>query len=89
MLKLQLVELQRQVMVTRKQLPRMPALAHAVVRLQAELKGERRQTEALCRELESPANSGRWRTLPGDDPDREQVSVACASRIAFLGSGLG
>ena len=78
MLKLQLVELQRQVMVTRKQLPRMPALAHAVVRLQAELKGERRATEALCRELESPSNSGRWRTLPGEDPDREQLLAKTA-----------
>merc|ERR1719197_1325253 len=78
MLKLQLVELQRQVMVTRKQLPRMPALAHAVVRLQAELKGERRATEALCRELESPSNSGRWKNLPGDDPDREQLLAKTA-----------
>ena len=78
MLKLQLVELQRQVVVSRKQLPQMPALADAVVRLKDELKVERQVTESLCKGLESPSNGGRWRALSGDDPDREQLLAKTA-----------
>jgi len=77
-LKLQLFELQRQVVVSRKQLPQMPTLADAVVKLKAELKKERRATESLCKGLESPSNNGRWRSLPGDDPDREQLLAKTA-----------
>ncbi len=73
MLKLQLCELQRQVIVSRKQLPQMPALADAVVKLKGELSRERQMTDSLCKDLESPSNDGRWRSLPGDDPDREQL----------------
>ena len=78
MLRLQLAEVQRQVLVTRKQLPQIPTLATKVVSLKQELQQERERTEALCRELESPSNSGRWRALPGDDPDREQLLAKTA-----------
>lgn len=78
MLKLQLCELQRQVVVSRKQLPQMPALATAVVKLKGELSHERQVTESLCKDLESPSNDSRWRSLPGDDPDREQLLAKTA-----------
>ena len=35
-------------------------------------------TDSLCKDLESPSNDGRWRSLPGDDPDREQLLAKTA-----------
>jgi hypothetical protein len=80
MLKLQLSELQRQAVISRKKLPRMPALIDAVVKLKVTLGKERQVTESLCKCLESPSNNRRWRSLPGEDPDREQL----AAKIAVL-----
>jgi hypothetical protein len=32
-------------------------------------------TEMLCRDLETPSNSDRWRQLEGEDPDMEQLAA--------------
>mmetsp|Transcript_34418 Transcript_34418/g.106375 ORF Transcript_34418/g.106375 Transcript_34418/m.106375 type:complete len:244 (-) Transcript_34418:507-1238(-) len=78
MLKLKLVELQRRVVVSRKQLPQMPTLVDTVLRLKSELTLEHGTLDSLCRQLESPSNSERWRGLSGDDPEREQLLAKTA-----------
>lgn len=75
MLHLELAEVQRQIEVTRKQMPRMPAYAEQILGLQQELAMEREMTEMLCRDLETPSNSDRWRQLEGEDPDMEQLAA--------------
>jgi len=74
-LRLELTELERQVMVTRKRLPDMPELAEKAALLQGQLDTERTRTEKLCKELEDPANGERWRSLGGEDPDLDQLSA--------------
>lgn len=73
MLKLQLSELQRQVVNSRKQLPHVPTLVDAILELRSALEKERCATESLCRCMESPSNHVRWHSLQGDDPDREHL----------------
>ena len=75
MLNLQLNELQRQIEVTRKQMPKMPEYAEQILSLQQELAMEREMTELLCRDLETPKNLDRWREIPGDEPDVEQLDT--------------
>ena len=75
MLHLELAEVQRQIEVTRKQMPRMPAYAEQILCLQQELAMEREMTEMLCRDLETPSNSDRWRQLEGEDPDMDQLAA--------------
>jgi chromosome segregation ATPase len=75
MLHLELAEVQRQIEVTRKQMPKMPAYAEQILGLQQELAMEREMTEMLCRDLETPNNQDRWRSLEGDDPDMEQLTA--------------
>mmetsp|Transcript_7128 Transcript_7128/g.25489 ORF Transcript_7128/g.25489 Transcript_7128/m.25489 type:complete len:571 (+) Transcript_7128:597-2309(+) len=77
-LRLKLAEVQRHVAVARKQLPQLPLLAKAVVDCKAELRLARASTEQLCSDLESPANLTRWRTLPGDDADRDALAAKTA-----------
>ena len=74
-LSLQLAELQRQIEVTRKHIPNMPEYAAKILSLQEQLKDEREVVQALCENLENPANLGRWRPLGGDDPDAEQLAA--------------
>ena len=74
MLKLQLSELQRQAVNSRKQLPQVPALVDTILELRSALEKERCTTESLCRCMESPSNHVRWHSsLRGDDPDREHL----------------
>jgi len=75
MLHLELAELQRQIEVTRKQMPKMPMYAEQILQLQQELAMEREMTEMLCRDLETPSNQDRWRQLEGEDPDMEQLAA--------------
>jgi hypothetical protein len=74
MLKLQLSELQRQAVNSRKQLPQVPALVDTILELRSALEKERCTTESLCRCMESPSNHVRWHSsLRVDDPDREHL----------------
>jgi chromosome segregation ATPase len=75
MLHLELSEVQRQIEVTRKQMPKMPAFAEQILQLQQELAMEREMTEMLCRDLETPNNQDRWRQLEGEDPDEVQLDA--------------
>lgn len=76
MLKIQVAELEREIAVTRKQIPKMPQYAEQILELQHQLATERELTDKLCRELETPKNKDRWRELPGDDPDADQLTNA-------------
>lgn len=80
MLKIQLADLQRQLENARRQLPGLPKLAQRILDIQESLKQEKEVTELLCRDLETPKNSERWRPLDGDDPDEDQLST----KMAFL-----
>lgn len=74
-LKLELKEVERQLMVTRKQLPQMPQMAEKATKLREQLNEEQKKTEKLCKDLESPENTERWRSLGGEDPDLEQLTA--------------
>ncbi len=56
-------------------MPKMPEYAEQILSLQQELAMEREMTELLCRDLETPKNLDRWREIPGDEPDVEQLGV--------------
>jgi len=74
-LKLELAELERQLLAARKKMPNMPSLEEKADQLRAELADQRKQTEVLCKELEDPANEERYRKLEGEDPDLEQLTA--------------
>eukprot|EP01029_Cantina_marsupialis_P005198 TRINITY_DN15594_c0_g1_i1.p1 TRINITY_DN15594_c0_g1~~TRINITY_DN15594_c0_g1_i1.p1 ORF type:complete len:914 (+),score=315.90 TRINITY_DN15594_c0_g1_i1:113-2854(+) len=75
MLRIQVAEFQRQIEVARKELPKMPMYAKHILQLSAELQREEKRIEDLCVELETPVNSDRWRELPGEDPDVDQLKA--------------
>jgi chromosome segregation ATPase len=75
MVKLQLAEVQRQIEVTRKHIPNLPEYAAHIVALKEQLKKEEEVTDSLCRNLENPDNTGRWRALPGEDADVETLNA--------------
>ncbi|KAG3118844.1 hypothetical protein PI124_g2623 [Phytophthora idaei] len=79
-LKIQLSDLQRQLENARRQLPHLPELAQRILALQEDLKQEKDVTELLCRDLETPKNNDRWRSLGGEDPDEEQL----VAKLAYL-----
>ena len=75
MVKLQVAEVQRQIEVTRKHIPNLPEYAAHIVALKEQLKKEEEVTDSLCRNLENPDNTGRWRALGGEDPDVETLNA--------------
>ena len=75
LLDLQVAELVRDVEVTRRKLPKIPAAEQEIVTLQAELEEERLLAERLSAELEAPENSKRWRKLEGKDPEPEDLAA--------------
>lgn len=75
MLRIQSAELEREIAVTRKQIPKMPEYAEQILELQHQLAAEREVTAKLCQDLETPENEARWRPLEGEDPDEEQLKA--------------
>mmetsp|Transcript_19952 Transcript_19952/g.64959 ORF Transcript_19952/g.64959 Transcript_19952/m.64959 type:complete len:918 (-) Transcript_19952:40-2793(-) len=75
MLKLELKEVQRSMDVTRKLLPRIPALDADIASLQQQLLETRKRSEELSEALESPENKERWRRLEGKIPDKEELTA--------------
>jgi len=75
MLKLELKEVERSMNVTRKLLPRIPALDADITSLKSQLLETREQAERLSDALESPNNKDRWRRLEGKIPDKEELSA--------------
>jgi len=68
-LKLELNEVERQLMVARKRIPEGGGLISKANALNEQLKEQREITARLCLELESPSNLARFRELEGEDPD--------------------
>jgi hypothetical protein len=79
-LDLELARLCREIEAIRRLIPQMPAYEETVLTLQAQLEQERATAEQLSADLESPANSQRWRRLEGRDPEPD----ALASKISLL-----
>lgn len=75
MLEVTISEVDRQIDVVRKQIPKVPVLLEEVNQLRLELQQEREMTEKLCKDLETPENLQRWNPLPGDDLDMEQMTA--------------
>jgi hypothetical protein len=80
MLHIQLTDLQRQLENARKKTPQIPQIAQRILKLQQQIKEEKEITEMLCRDLETPQNTDRWRQLGGEDPDEEQLFT----KLVFL-----
>ncbi|OQR92276.1 MBO2, coiled coil flagellar protein [Thraustotheca clavata] len=80
MLHIKLLDVERQIETMRKKVPLVPEYSSKVLDIQNQLKQERLVTEMMCRDLETPKNTERWRALEGDDPDDEQLSA----KLAFL-----
>ncbi|CAK4611258.1 unnamed protein product [Aphanomyces euteiches] len=77
-LQIKLLDVERQIEITRKQVPKVPEYATKVLEIQNVLKQERVVTDMMCRDLETPKNGDRWRALGGDDPDEDQLSAKLA-----------
>lgn len=73
MLQLQMQEQKRRILVARKQMPLVPEYSNKILDLQEELANEKQMVEILCRDLEAPKNTDRWRELVGEDPDEDQL----------------
>merc|ERR1711871_1272758 len=50
-------------------------MAEKATKLREQLNEEQKKTEKLCKDLESPENTERWRSLGGEDPDLEQLTA--------------
>lgn len=51
----------------------MKAYAAKISKLQEELAMEKTLTDRLCKDLEEPRNTERWKALPGVIPDPEAL----------------
>jgi hypothetical protein len=83
-LKLELTELERQLMVARKHRPGGADLAAKVRALEGDLLAQRETTARLCVDLESPENAERFRLLEGEDPDVDTLGAKIAVLEARL-----
>jgi len=77
-LKLECSRLNWKVEVTQRALPRIPEYKRAATELQKLLAKERRLSQKLSFELESPSNTARWRILPGRDLEPEELALKVA-----------
>jgi hypothetical protein len=57
--------------------------AAKIGQLQEELAMERALTDRLCKDLEDPRNTDRWKALPGENPDPEQLLTKIEVGRAF------
>ena len=74
-LKLQIKEVERKIELARKKLDQIPMLEQRKKEKQLEFIKERELTEKLCEDLEVPERNQRWRSLPGEDPDPQQLEA--------------
>lgn len=75
-LKIDLLEVHRQLKVVRGKIPEVKPLADEVVNLREQVSNVRKHSEDLSRELENPKSSLRkWRRLGGEDLDQETLRV--------------
>jgi len=75
-LKIDLGEVQRQLIVVRGKMPEVESLAESVAQLREKVASVRKHSEEMSRELENPKSSLRkWRKLGGEDLDQETLRV--------------
>lgn len=72
-LRLEMQNIERQNVIFRLKLPQISQLIFRISELQKELEEENQTTAFLCRDLETPTNSERWRALKGFDPTEEAL----------------
>lgn len=78
-LKIDLLEIERQLFVTRNKIPGVPRFVAEVVQLREKVAAVRRETDELSRELENPQSSLRkWRKLGGEDLDAGTLKIKIA-----------
>ena len=75
LLKLQIREVDRKIELARRKLDQIPILRKRKDEKELEFIKERELTEKLCEDLEVPERNQRWRTLPGEDPDPQQLEA--------------
>lgn len=74
-LRFETAEAARSLAITRRLLPRVPALDRDVAALQRDVLLARREAAALELQLEDPANCARWRELPGRVKDKDELRI--------------
>ncbi len=62
-------------MVARKSVPHIPQLEHEKDELTRIVAEKKKEVRYLSKELESPENIKRWRSLSGNDPTPEELSA--------------
>lgn len=72
-LKIEILELERSALATRKMVPQIPLVDQDIARLQAALYEARSEAQRLSLELEDPTNTGRARMLSGKVPERDEL----------------
>merc|ERR1712187_134921 len=73
-IKIDLQEVQRQLLVVQKKIPEVPKLVDEVVRLREQVANVRKRTDDLSKELESPDSAKRrWQKLKGEDLDADSL----------------
>merc|ERR1719378_1476928 len=73
-LRIELGEVQRQLLVVQKKIPEVPKLVDEVVRLREQVSSVRKRADELSKELENPNSSvRRWRKLGGEDLDADSL----------------
>ena len=73
MLRIELKEIIRQIDVAQRLRPEIKERTSKTDILRTQLEEEKRLTEQLCEDLETPSNSGRWRLLKGKDPTTDEL----------------
>ena len=73
MLRIELNEIIRQIDVAQRLRPEIKDRTSKTDILRTQLEEEKRLTEQLCKDLETPSNSGRWRLLKGKDPTTDEL----------------
>ncbi|EGR33105.1 hypothetical protein IMG5_061610 [Ichthyophthirius multifiliis] len=75
MLKLEIKEKKRQILIAQKNIDLVPFLAQQVVTIKEQLKCKQKIYLELSQKLEDPLNMKRWRELEGEDDDLESLNA--------------
>jgi hypothetical protein len=75
MLSIEVAEVERSVVTTKKLLPRIPTLDADVASLQRDILLKQREVAELEAQVEDPGNAARWRLLPGRVQDKDELRI--------------
>nr|PIM02676.1 putative flagellar associated protein [Toxoplasma gondii COUG] len=74
-LRLQLQEVERQLLSKKRRAKEVPILTAEVENLKTQLQEEKRLAENISRKLENPTEGRQWQELGGEDPDMETLEA--------------